>query len=497
MSENADPGIHVDAQTTDADILLDDFLRRLSIAPPYEPLGVTTTASVRILDGDLSKDLSTSIHRWLHPDAVATAILIARRLAEDPSLLEQIHGGDTWGIVWTSNFALLESVLHVMQHCVLSPGTTLISEYDFELLSASDRGVVTFVRRPSPSSRDKEGEHSVIMHAIAKDLSIIGVSSKPFSELPAELEWRADWQIHLGELDVKCLDQVASAITGYPLLFDIDPELAPGALFNSIHFPVCFALDEAKARDVQREIFANLDRLTVDGPRLEELAGFGSAQQWGLNLAADLNFYRAGKLDWSELEIPLRLEAEDGAGKHLFVKALSRSARVPVVEVDCVFLHNTCTSEMMLSSMREAFAMANEIAPSILFFSDLDVLLPAPSQPSLLLEFLEHLESSNRVIVIASIALPRSPCDDFSEIDIFRTNIRLDLPGSHDLLRILRYYLRDDLADIDLSPVVIAGRYKLGLDVKTWVQRARARAEIAGRPLCIDDVVREATTARI
>ena len=54
------------------------------------------------------------------------------------------------------------------------------------------------------------------------------------------------------------------------------------------------------------------------GPKLEDLHGYGSAQAWGLRLAAALCEYRAGTRAWSDVDAGALLVGPPGTGKTLF-----------------------------------------------------------------------------------------------------------------------------------------------------------------------------------
>ncbi|MBV5268847.1 MAG: AAA family ATPase, partial [Afipia sp.] len=64
---------------------------------------------------------------------------------------------------------------------------------------------------------------------------------------------------------------------------------------------------------------------------MEEAVEYGDARTWGLALARDLADYRAGRLDWWEVDRGAVLFSEPGLGKSLFARILAQACGVPLV----------------------------------------------------------------------------------------------------------------------------------------------------------------------
>lgn len=479
----------------DANTLISEFIRRASTAHPQleEHLGCHDMGEISHIEEDLSNCSSNGDTLYLNPDVAATAILMARHFAEYPELLERIRSEPTTGVIWIANPLRHKCALHVLRHCVFDASVTVTPDHDFHFHDIDYRAV-TFVRTYGESALDAAQDALMVNYAIERELTVIGIGVERDELLPPELVRRTDWDIVLRETDLSALNQIATAITGYPLLDIVDPELARAAEFSSKSFRVGNAHTNLHAQSIQRRMISNLGSLTVDGPRLEALAGYGSGSQWGLNLATDLTFYRSGHLDWDVIEdTTLHLEADEGVGRRLFLAALSRSARVPLIEVDCIPWDEINSLHGIMAEITAAFAMADRLAPCILVFDEFELCLPDKWDSEICAQFTDHVERSYEVVVVISTEVP-SQRPSLLPAKLLSKKVRLDYPGSNDLVGMFRYYLRDDLIDQDITRLALAGRYGRGIHVKNWVQQARAAATQAGRPLNIDDILHQIRT---
>ena len=62
---------------------------------------------------------------------------------------------------------------------------------------------------------------------------------------------------------------------------------------------------------------------------LSQMHGFGEAQQWGMQLAADLKRYRAKELAWADMDVGVLLSSPPGGGKTTFARSLAAECNVP------------------------------------------------------------------------------------------------------------------------------------------------------------------------
>ncbi|MGY4480150.1 AAA family ATPase [Bradyrhizobium sp. USDA 3364] len=246
---------------------------------------------------------------------------------------------------------------------------------------------------------------------------------------------------------------------------------------------------------------------THDGPCLEELAGYGEAREWGLNLV-DLREYRAGRLDWSCIEKGLLLVGPPGVGKTQYARALAKSADVPLVSTSVADWNSAAYLSGTLGAIKNSFSQARQLAPCILFIDELDGISDRASLTAeykeywtqivnLLLELLAGIEERAGVVVIGATNHPDHVDAAVRRAGRLDRMIEIPLPDNETLATIFRFHLGPDLLpNQDLTPIALAAAGKTGADVEAWVRRAKSRARRAKRDLVVEDVLHEVRSGR-
>lgn len=242
----------------------------------------------------------------------------------------------------------------------------------------------------------------------------------------------------------------------------------------------------------------------ADAPTLEMLGGMDEAVALGRAIVRDLADYAAGRIPWSQVAPGLLLHGAPGTGKTLFARALARSAGVPLLTGSLAEWQAANDAHLgdLLKAMRRRFAEARQAAPCILFIDEIDGFGDRSSFSRYhrdystqvvngLLEELDGVTGRAGVVVVAA-------CNDPDRLDpAIRRSGRLDrsveipLPDAKGLVSIARHHLDAELADADLSQVVLPLVGATGADVARLVRDARRRARQAGRPLRVDDLLAE------
>jgi hypothetical protein len=105
--------------------------------------------------------------------------------------------------------------------------------------------------------------------------------------------------------------------------------------------------------------------------RLRDLAGFGEARDWGLQLAADFAEFKAGRLGWEDVDKGLLLSGPPGSGKTFFAVALAAECEVPLLRSSYAdWEAATGPGNLIAEAIQKAFAEARKEAPCIVFIDE-------------------------------------------------------------------------------------------------------------------------------
>lgn len=253
-----------------------------------------------------------------------------------------------------------------------------------------------------------------------------------------------------------------------------------------------------------------LDRLanvgTVAKPlsrvsRLEDLVGYGEAKAWGLSLAEDLDAWKVGKLEWSEIDRGLLLSGPPGTGKTMFAGALARTCDAHLVATSVARWQAAGHLDDTLKAMRRTFDEAIAQKPAIIFIDEFDGIgdrtrLVGNEHETywlqvinLLLELIDGHERLEGVVVIGATNYP-----DMIDVALRRPG-RLDrhlqvmLPDHVERKHLARQYFGTQISDDKLDALAAATAGFTGAHFEKAGREARRRARRTGQAVAIEDVM--------
>jgi DNA polymerase III delta prime subunit len=437
----------------------------------------------------------------LHPDEAAAAVLLGKAFERSRDVLASLRHPETLAIIIVPHADFLEAINKLLRKHVLGPETSVIDGDGLSkrMTPASPGAVVIFESPEEATPRKTRPGGAEFAAAVQLRCAIIGITSD-LGLLPHELVSLAEHQVVVPPLDGDAIGAVIEAVTGRRPTIQIDQKLASRVTLEALSIAVRADLGPERSLARLRRLLDTQGQ-NAEGPLLSEMHGLGPAKQWGLDLAADLRAYVAGKLPWSACAKGLLLSGPPGTGKTSYARALSREAGVHFIATSYAAWQSHKDGHLgsVTAAIRKTFSEANANRPCIIFCDEIDT-LPARGKSArhddwwsaivnTLLEQLDGFEGREGVVVVAA-------CNDPSRLDpaLVRAgrldhHIQIPLPDVPALVGIFRTHLGADLAGADLRTAALAARGHTGADVERWVRVARRTARSAGQPLALQDLL--------
>ncbi len=310
------------------------------------------------------------------------------------------------------------------------------------------------------------------------------------------------FKLTLPSLDRSAIALVVEAVTGLAPSRAMDPDLVRLLDIDDLPLAFRFGLRGDDCLAAIEDVVRKKGEYLFEGPSLSELSGYGAAKDWGMQLAADLTEFKAGRLGWADVDHKgLLLSGQPGVGKTQFARALAKTAQVALVSTSVAEWNAASYLSGTLQAIRDAFSRARRQAPCILFIDEIDGISDRSKISgehmeywtqivNLLLEQLAGIEERAGVVVIAATNHPDRIDAAVKRAGRLDREIQIEKPDIRALAEILRFHLGPDLLkDVDLLPLSMAFRGATGADIEAMVRRAKGSARRARRALTLDDLV--------
>lgn len=439
------------------------------------------------------------------PDVVGAAVLLGLGLAGHDGLIERIESAAPVVLVEVPHADWIDPMAKTLVACFGSASPSTRNGRKVHLPSGVGSGAV--VVTPSARSIFPDAKRDTrTAQAFREHRPLIGVATNLQAGLPGDLLRACEERLVIGSFDPEAVELLIEHVIGSPARERITEEAAlaiePGDLRIAIH--------RARGAD------GSLDRLAViletrlrsrraaDAPRLQDLAGYGGAAEWGLAAAADLAAYSRNAIPWSACEPGVLLVGLPGTGKTSFAHALARQADVPLLVGSLAQWQSVGEAHLgtTLKAMREFFDAARRVSPCVALIDELDSFGDRRHfadhnrdySTQVVNGFLECLDGhgGRAGVLLVGTTNNRDRIDPaILRSGRFDRCITIPLPSLSDLAAILRHHLGPDLADFDLKEAARRALGGTGADCAAWVRRSRGRARRANRALKINDLLCE------
>ncbi len=355
-----------------------------------------------------------------------------------------------------------------------------------------------------PEERFRESLVKEVADYTAAGRTVVIVTADLDRNIPKTLQDAADHMLQLKEPATDWLARVATEATGddqvevsgHIKFADLRPELLKLAVRRG-----------QSANDFVRRV-AKLNTAPeradpTEKLKLDDLHGMPELVKWARGLAVDIADFKAGRLQWADMDRGVLLSGPPGVGKTLGARTVADHCGVPFFVASYSAWQATGSGHLgdVTRAIAADFEAAIKAAPSILFIDELDSI---PSRASgsrhrewwrsinnTLLEKLDGAASREGVIVIGATNYPQSLDPALKRSGRLDREIEIGLPNAKALQKIFKVYLGEVLQGEDLVRLAGVSVGRTGADVAAWVRRARRTARSSARDIVFDDVLRE------
>ncbi|NEJ94306.1 AAA family ATPase [Rhizobium ruizarguesonis] len=281
-----------------------------------------------------------------------------------------------------------------------------------------------------------------------------------------------------------------------------DDEIAAIAEQPSERMEAIFRIGQPAERAAQRLLKESRQNPRAsETKRLNISKGFGDASAWAMELKKDLQDWRDGNLNWSEVDKGCLLYGPPGTGKTRFAAALAVECDMHLEAASISKWQSSkdgCLGDM-LKAMYQAFSAAKANAPCLLFIDEFDSIGDRAKFPSrhadystqvvnALLECLDGVEGRDGVVVVGACNNPERIDPALIRSGRLEKHVHFPLPNAEARTEILAFHLPSLAEHPSLKEIAARLPGMSGADLERLSRVARRIARREHRGVTIDDL---------